>query len=150
MFTSQADGLKEGHPGAGPQVEQIVLGVLHDWLALVPVVVHVEALAVGVGLTPTGALRADPSFSPTVQTLRVGSDELVTWREIQDSVRWPPCQVLVLPVVFSYSSRPKVHLLSWGRVWPGMTPSPEVVSLSRMRLSVSSTELKMVSQLLSK
>ena len=87
MFTSQADRLKEGHPRAGPQVEQIVLGVLHDRLALVPVVVHVEALAVGVGLAPTGALRADPSFSPTVQTLRVGSDELVTCRESQDSVR---------------------------------------------------------------
>ena len=44
-LTPEADGLEEGDAGAGPQVEEVVLGVLEHSLALVPVVVHVEPLA---------------------------------------------------------------------------------------------------------
>jgi hypothetical protein len=43
--TSEADGLEECDAGARPQVEEVVLRVLQDGLALVPVVVHVESLA---------------------------------------------------------------------------------------------------------
>jgi hypothetical protein len=43
--TSEADGLEECDAGAGPQVKEVVLRVLQDGLALVPVVVHVESLA---------------------------------------------------------------------------------------------------------
>ena len=41
--TPQTSGLEEGDPGARPQVEEVVLRVLRDSLALVAVVVHVEA-----------------------------------------------------------------------------------------------------------
>ena len=77
-FTSQADCFKESDPSARSEVEEIVLRVLHDGLTLVPVVVHVEALAVGVGLAPAGALRTDPSLPPAVETFRSSSDQLVT------------------------------------------------------------------------
>ena len=77
-FTSQADCFKESDPSAWSEVEEIVLRVLYDGLALVPVVVHVEALAVGVGLAPAGTLPTDPSLPPTVKTFWSGSDQLVT------------------------------------------------------------------------
>ena len=73
----QADRFEEGNAGAGAQVEEVVLGVLHHGLALVPVVVHVEALAAGVGLAAAAALPADPPVPPAVQAVRLGADQLV-------------------------------------------------------------------------
>ncbi len=52
-FTLQTDGLEVGDSAAGPQVEEVVVGVLRDGLTLVPVVVHVEAFAAGISLTPS-------------------------------------------------------------------------------------------------
>ena len=52
MLTLQANGLKVGDSAAGPQVEEVVLRVLGDGLALVAVVVHVEALAPVVSFAP--------------------------------------------------------------------------------------------------
>ena len=54
LLTLQANGLKVGDPAAGPQVEEVVLRVLGDGLALVAVVVHVEALAPVVSFAPVG------------------------------------------------------------------------------------------------
>ena len=47
--TPQTNGLEEGDAGARPQVEKVVLRVLRDGLALVAVVVHVEAGTPGIG-----------------------------------------------------------------------------------------------------
>ena len=44
-LTPQTDGLEESDAGAEAEVEQVVLGAGGDGLALVAVVVHVEALA---------------------------------------------------------------------------------------------------------
>ena len=52
LLTLQANGLKVGDSAAGPQVEEVVLRVLGDGLALVAVVVHVEALAPVVSFAP--------------------------------------------------------------------------------------------------
>ena len=46
-LTPQTDGLEESDAGAEAEVEQVVLGAGGDGLALVAVVVHVEALAAG-------------------------------------------------------------------------------------------------------
>jgi len=48
----QTDGFEVGDSAAGPQVEEVVVGVLRDGLTLVPVVVHVETLASRISLTP--------------------------------------------------------------------------------------------------
>ena len=46
-LTPQTDGLEESDAGAEAEVEQVVLGAGGDGLALVAVVIHVEALAAG-------------------------------------------------------------------------------------------------------
>ncbi len=50
--TLQTDGFEVGDSAAGPQVKEVVVGVLRDGLTLVPVVVHVETLASRISLTP--------------------------------------------------------------------------------------------------
>ena len=72
----EADGLEEGAPGARPQVEQVVLRVLDDGLTLVPVVVHVESLAPGVGLAPLGAVGDDAAVAVGEELGRAAANEL--------------------------------------------------------------------------
>ena len=51
-ITLQTNGFEVGDSAAGSQVEEVVVGVLRDGLTLVTVVVHVEALAACISLTP--------------------------------------------------------------------------------------------------
>jgi hypothetical protein len=75
--TFEADGFKVGHSRAGPQIEEVVVRVLDERLALVPVVVHVEPLAPGIVLALFGALAHNASVPVAKQPLGARTDELV-------------------------------------------------------------------------
>ena len=68
-ITSETDGLEECDSGAGTQVEEVLFARLNDGLTLVPVVVHVESLALVVCLASTCAFPGDPSVSSAVQPI---------------------------------------------------------------------------------
>ena len=68
-ITSETDGLEECDPSAWSQVEEVLFTRLNDGLALVPVVVHVESLALVVRLASARAFTSDTSISPAVQTI---------------------------------------------------------------------------------
>ena len=53
VFTLEANSFKIWDTTAASKIEQIIVRVFGDSLALIPVVVHVEALASGVSLAPT-------------------------------------------------------------------------------------------------
>ena len=72
-ITSKTNGLKEGNASARSQVEEIFFAGLNDSLALVPVVVHVEALALVVRLTPARTFACDTSVPSAVQAVGRGS-----------------------------------------------------------------------------
>ena len=72
-ITSKTNGLKEGNASARSQVEEVFFARLDDSLALVPVVVHVEALALVVRLTPARTFACDTSVSSAVQAVGRGS-----------------------------------------------------------------------------
>ena len=76
-ITSETDGLEECDSGAGAQVEEVLFARLNDGLALVPVVVHVEPLALVVRLTPARAFPRDPSVSSAVQPVRRRPDKMI-------------------------------------------------------------------------
>ena len=68
-ITSETDGLEEGYAGAGSQIEEVLFARLNNGLALVPVVIHVESLALVVRLASARAFPSDPSVSSAVQTV---------------------------------------------------------------------------------
>ncbi len=76
-LTFEADGLEVGDSGAGPEVEEVVVGGLGERLALVPVVVHVEGLALGVGLAAGRAVGHDAAVAVAEHARGAGADELV-------------------------------------------------------------------------
>ena len=76
-ITSETDGLEECDSGAGAQVEEVLFACLNDGLALVPVVVHVEPLALVVRLAPARAFPRDPSVSSAVQPVRRRPDKMI-------------------------------------------------------------------------
>ena len=72
-ITSKTNGLKERNACARSKVEEVFFAGLNDSLALVPVVVHVEALALVVRLAPARTFARDTSVSSAVQAVRRGS-----------------------------------------------------------------------------
>ena len=80
LLTSEADGLEVGDPGAGPEVEEVVVRVLGEALALVAVVVHVECLAARVVLAARGAVCDDAAVAVAEEAGGAGADELEAGR----------------------------------------------------------------------
>ena len=76
-ITSETDGLEECDSGAGTQVEEVLLARLNDGLTLVPVVVHVEPLALVVRLAPACTFPGDPSVSSAVQPIWRRPDKMI-------------------------------------------------------------------------
>ena len=68
-ITSETDGLEEGYAGTGSQIEEVLFARLNNGLALVPVVIHVESLALVIRLASARAFPSDPSVSSAVQTV---------------------------------------------------------------------------------
>ena len=72
-ITSETDGLEEGDASAGSQIEEVLFARLHNGLALVPVVIHVDALALVIRLASARAFPSDSSVSSAVQAVGRGS-----------------------------------------------------------------------------
>ena len=68
-ITSDTDGLEERNASAGSQIEEVLFARLNNGLALVPVVIHVESLALVIRLASVRAFPSDPSVSSAVQTV---------------------------------------------------------------------------------